>query len=505
MIHHAALKKLALVPSVIALVALLVALLTITPQASAQSNSNNKPTAESFCKQYTKTSENYACKDGWKGADCTDYLITHDEAHVTICQNSAREAAEVGSGGDTPDSMGEPEPEPTPTNNNSNNTEGLDTVRDVIDKMQKSQENATGEKPNKEAEELPDNVYGMYVNGKGQRQPLRVTKAPGEGNPAIIFFNGGGWHTDDQMGDKAAPLVVKRGYTAIVATYRLGSSGIYYQFEDVMRAIRHVRDNAAMYGVDPSRIAVWGDSAGGSLAMRAAGSGKSGAAAAVGWSAPTNAYTAIFKSPQSFAIGMDHSTCVPTDLNGLINTVDLLNGGSGDVMEHGGGLGNNNIDSIVSGDALGTVTEVLTLAQRAQQSGLNPASLSSGLEGGAGGEGQQGSGGNTEQSSRQLTSKKFLECLDNFNDASPALFASPLTPPTFLAGFDSDILIDPGQLYQMRDKLRSMGVPSSVVTLPGVVAPNTVPGENHLDYNEAFVGPTLDFLDKYLHPTNKSQ
>lgn len=470
---------------------LLVGLLSPLFAFSQPSSAQQKLTAEAYCKQFTETSNNYACKDGWKGADCTDYLITHDQAHVDICQKSARKAAEVGSGGDSEESLG------TPTNNNSNNTEGLDTVKDLVNQIRDTQRDYAKDEKDKVKDNKPDerqdNKYGQYVNGKGDYQPLRVTKAAGEGNPAIIFFNGGGWHTDDQVGDKVAPLAVARGYTSIVATYRLGSSGVYYQYEDVMRAVKHVRDNAAMYGVDPSRIAVWGDSAGGSLAMRVAGSGKSGAAAAVGWSAPTNAYTALFKSPQSFAIGMDHSTCIPTDINGVLNAIDMLNGGEGNIPNEGG-LGNNNVDSFVNGNTLGAVTEVLTLAERAQRNGVTSSSLSSGISGDGA---SSGSGG---QSSRQLTSKKYLECLDNFTTLSPALYASPLTPPTFLAGFETDILVGPDQLYQMRDKLRGMGVPSSVVTLPGVASPTTVPGQNHLDFNEAFVNPSLDFLDKYLHP-----
>ncbi len=483
-------------------VLLFISLLTPIFGLSYTATAAEKLTAEAYCKQFTTTSNNYACKDGWKGADCSDYLITHDQAHVDVCQASARKAAEVGSGGDSEESLGTP----TPTNNNSNNTDGLDTVKDLISQIRDSQNEYVGKDEGQsengsnnggtQVDQKRDNVYGKYVNGNDEYQPLRVTRAAGEGNPAIIFFNGGGWHTDDQVGDKVAPKAVERGYTAIVATYRLGSSGVYYQFEDVMRAIKHVRDNAAMYGVDPSRVAIWGDSAGGSLAMRAAGSGKSGAAAAVGWSAPTNAYTALFKSPQSFAIGMDHSTCIPTDITGVLNVVDLLNGGEGDTPSEGG-IGNNNIDKIVNGDGLGTITEVLTLAERAQRNGVTSSSLSSSA--GSGGEGGSGGSG-SNQNVRKLTSKKYLECLDNFETLSPALFASPLTPPTFLAGFDSDILVGPDQLYQMRDKLRGMGVASSVVTLPGVASPTTVPGENHLDYNEAFVGPSLDFLDNFLHP-----
>lgn len=494
LLRSAFLQKISLARLAVLFTTLSLPLLILVPSVQAQQTkpsdkqTQQPTTAEAYCKQYKVTSENYACKDGWKGADCTDYLITHDQVHVDICQGSARAAAEVGSGGDTPDSMGTPKP--VPTTNNSNSLQGLDTIKQLINQINVSQSTYTN-KPTKNIDDIPDNNYGAYINGNGDKQPLRITKAEGKGKPAIIFFNGGGWHTDDRVGDKVAPLAVERGYTAIVATYRLGSSGTYYQYEDVMRAIKHVRDNAQMYDIDPTRVAIWGDSAGGSLAMRAAGSGKSGAAAAVGWSAPTNAYTALFKSPQSFIIGLDHSTCVPTDINGALNTIDLINGGQGDGMPHDGGLGNNNFDTIQSGDGLATITQVLTLASRAQQSGINPSSLARTLGG------ESNSSG---QSTRQLTSKKFLECLDNFNSLSPALYASPLTPPTFLAGFDRDILIDPGQLYQMRDKLRGMGVPSSALTLPGVAAPNTIGGENHLDFNEAFVGPTLDFLDRYLHP-----
>lgn len=460
-------------------------LLVVSGQASAQTT----PSLESFCSKYTATSELYACKDGWKGADCSDYLITHDQAHVDICQNSARQAATVGA---------EPEPdEPVVVDNTNNSNNGAsDGLQQVIDQVRGSQMDSIDSSSDKNPESIPDNNYGAYINGKGDKQPIRINKAAGNNRPAIVFINGGGWHSDDKVGDKVSPAAVARGYTTFVATYRLGSSGIYYMYEDVMRAMRHVRNNASMYGVDPNRIAIWGDSAGGSLAMRAAGSGRSGAAAAVGWSAPTNGYTGIFHSLESFAIGVDHSTCIPTDLNGLANVLQTINGGEGNI-ENDGGIGNNGTDAFndlmgQGGDgAVGTLTQVLSLAQIAQQSGVTPSSVS-----GQAADPQ----GTMEESARRLASKKLLECLDNFNTMSPALFASPLSPPTFLAGYDNDKLVHPGQAYQMRDKLRSMGVPSRALILPGQVSDRTIPGQNHLDYNEKFVGPSLDFLDAYLHP-----
>lgn len=486
---------------------------------SVEAQSSGGLTAAKLCATYTNTSEKYACQDGWRGADCSDYLITHDEGHVSICQKASAARMESDAAGTTGDDNATPNPTPTPNpkpdpvpGENSSNSGNKDTLGQLIDQVKETQNeqktdcgNESKANPNspcyeggdkKNPDEVPDNNYGAYINGKGDKQAMRVNAREGKNNPVIIFFNGGGWHVDDQVGDKVSGAAKERGYTTIVATYRLGSSGVYYMYEDVMRAIKHVRNNSDMYGIDPSRIVIWGDSAGGSLAMRAAGSGQSGAAAAVGWSAPTNAYTALFRSPMSFAIGMDHSTCTPTDLNGLSNVIDILNGGEGNSPDDGSII-NNGTSNMTP---LETVTQVLTLAQRAQQTSTTAQSLLSGTSGESGGE-----GGSSDQSQnvRRLATKKTLECLDNFDSMSPALFASPLTPPTFLAGYDTDVLVGPDQAYQLRDKLQSMGVSASTLILPGVVSPTPVAGENHLDYHEKFVEPTLRFLDGIIHPVNE--
>lgn len=62
------------------------------------------------------------------------------------------------------------------------------------------------------------------------------------------------------------------GVSAFVLHYRLGSNGYHFptQLIDVQRAIRHVRANAAQYGIDPQRIGIIGFSAGGHLTSMAA-------------------------------------------------------------------------------------------------------------------------------------------------------------------------------------------------------------------------------------------
>jgi hypothetical protein len=351
----------------------------------------------------------------------------------------------------------------------------------------------------------------------------------GTGCPALLWFNGGGWHSNDgtaaliatgsankngsdQMAQHGPPPhggANARGYTVIEVTYRLGSSGVYYMLEDVLRGIQHVRNNAGMYGIDPSKIAIGGDSAGGSLAVRAGSTGRSGAKAMIGWSPPTNAYTGLFRSYKSLMIGMDHSTCIPTDLAGLTNFTDLLNGGSGEVAEYGQGLLSNDFTGIgigqgVSGaptgidgggfDAIGTITQVLLGAQYLADTGQNIEAITSQL--------QSGNPLAMSGSLINLSSKKLVECLDNFNTLSPALFASPDSPPGFFGGFDTDDVVGPEQVTGMRDKLRSLGIRSEALVLQGDGSGGSAfgPNNDHMGYDPRFVCVSINFLDEIMRP-----
>jgi len=383
----------------------------------------------------------------------------------------------------------------------------------------------------------PDNNRDSYVNGAGKQQQIKVWPASGDKAPAIVWFNGGGWVANDGTAeqiafggaqkniDKNKPMAGPaggganaRGFTVIEVTYRLGTSGVYYQFDDVLRGLRHVINNASLYGIDPAKIAVGGDSAGASLSMRVAASGKSGAKVAVGWSAPTNAYTALFKSYKTFLIGMIHSTCVPTDLAGAANMADLLNGGTGKVAEYGktplsGGIGDlQSLQGLVNGDGgsgspLNLITEVMTGAQYAATTGTTIESISKKLEA------AYADGKPTLQTFMSsglpsglfnMSAQKLGECIDNFNALSPALFASPDTPPSFLSGFDDDDLVDPQQLYDMRDKLHTMGIRSEVQIIQGDPSNEHAPGtefgatDNHMGYDPRAVCPTLNFIDSIV-------
>jgi acetyl esterase/lipase len=92
---------------------------------------------------------------------------------------------------------------------------------------------------------------------------------------AVIHFHGGGFAGGNKDGLAARLQTMSaRGYLNIAAQYRLSANGAARwpsQIEDVKASIRWTRANASRLGIDPARIAVAGYSAGGHLALFAAG------------------------------------------------------------------------------------------------------------------------------------------------------------------------------------------------------------------------------------------
>jgi len=90
---------------------------------------------------------------------------------------------------------------------------------------------------------------------------------------AVLMLHGGGWRVGSRA-DLAphAEALVKRGFTAVVADYRLMPDHPWpAQIRDTRAAIKWIRDNAKALGIEPNRIAALGYSAGAHLALLAAG------------------------------------------------------------------------------------------------------------------------------------------------------------------------------------------------------------------------------------------
>jgi acetyl esterase len=109
----------------------------------------------------------------------------------------------------------------------------------------------------------------------GQAGPIRGRLyvpgglAPGESAPLTIYFHGGGWVIGDlDTHDGICRLLAATAGTAVLAVdYRLAPEHPFpAAVEDAWAAFAWTVTNAVELGVDPARIAVGGDSAGGNLA-----------------------------------------------------------------------------------------------------------------------------------------------------------------------------------------------------------------------------------------------
>ncbi len=92
--------------------------------------------------------------------------------------------------------------------------------------------------------------------------------APREGWPAVLFLHGGGWVKGHRDAFRVqAPLLARKGILCASASYRLAPEHRWpAPLDDALAAI----DALKGLQVDPERIALWGVSAGGQLALRAA-------------------------------------------------------------------------------------------------------------------------------------------------------------------------------------------------------------------------------------------
>jgi acetyl esterase/lipase len=107
--------------------------------------------------------------------------------------------------------------------------------------------------------------------------------------PAVIAVHGGSWSggTKDWMEAISWQLALA-GFVTFSIDYRLGPTYLYpAPVDDVRAAIAWAEANAGSFKVDPSRLAVLGTSAGGTLALLAALTG-SNVKAVVSWSGATD-------------------------------------------------------------------------------------------------------------------------------------------------------------------------------------------------------------------------
>ena len=126
-----------------------------------------------------------------------------------------------------------------------------------------------------------ETFLGVTYKQVGKRQIKMDIYMPPVGKstvaPILYYVHGGGWAAGSK--DKGGlPLmrpvfeqVAEKGFVCVSIDYRLcrKNSGVLMRdcVVDAMDGLRFLKKNATRYGIDPNRIVVWGDSAGGQLAQ----------------------------------------------------------------------------------------------------------------------------------------------------------------------------------------------------------------------------------------------
>ena len=134
---------------------------------------------------------------------------------------------------------------------------------------------------------FPDGVVAFpgveYANLNGFRPLLldlyrQKAGAGGRARPLVIYVHGGGWRHGDSRTTGAFtnfPRVLAslaaRGYVVASIEYRLVGEARYpAAVQDVNAAIAYLKLHADKWGIDPTRIVLWGASAGGYLVAMSA-------------------------------------------------------------------------------------------------------------------------------------------------------------------------------------------------------------------------------------------
>lgn len=180
------------------------------------------------------------------------------------------------------------------------------------------------------------NVEYANVGGQSLRLDLYLPTASAP-VPVVLWIHGGGWCAGGRapLAAYAAPLPAS-GIAVAAVSYRLtsttpncaNSAGAIWpaQIHDVKGAVRWLRANASSYNLDPTRVAVWGQSAGAHLASTLAlSAGDAALEGTVGGnltqSSAVSALVAYYPPTDLLQLGPDFAL-TPPNLPGLVATVD---------------------------------------------------------------------------------------------------------------------------------------------------------------------------------------
>jgi acetyl esterase/lipase len=179
------------------------------------------------------------------------------------CLNSKTQPSQL-----SPPAGGQPHPTGWPSIPVAKSVAKSDTSTSIVIKV-------NGPRIQREKTEIEthnDIVYSMPSTAGNKPVELKMdvlVPRTGGMKPLVVWFSGGGFINTDKGGSlDHRTYVAEAGYVVASVQYRTITNGATYKdgVADAKSAIRYLRAHADQYGIDPGKVAVWGESAGGYIA-----------------------------------------------------------------------------------------------------------------------------------------------------------------------------------------------------------------------------------------------
>jgi len=155
---------------------------------------------------------------------------------------------------------------------------------------------------------LPNQVYRVRSNRKLRMDVFLPNKECGKKQPLVMMIHGGGWRSGNKshLVPMAQQLAID-GYVTASVEYRLSMEAIYpAAIYDLKEAIRFLKYNSELYGIDTTKVAVLGCSSGATLA---------------GFMAATAGITK-FDDPESIYSNCSSEVQVLVNIDGVVDYTD---------------------------------------------------------------------------------------------------------------------------------------------------------------------------------------
>lgn len=191
-----------------------------------------------------------------------------------------------------------------------------------------SRAGATDVKPSDTGVRVVKNI--TYLTDECPREGMQVQRADAylpspplqSAAPAVILVHGGGFVSGVRNSEwfvNTGTYLASKGWAVFSIDYCMpprGTAGFPVEVQNVQAALEFFTENASTYRVDPSRIAVWGASAGATLATHAAaltgkGQAEVSVTAAVGWSGAYDFTDFTGSSPGNILTSLNYLGCDP--------------------------------------------------------------------------------------------------------------------------------------------------------------------------------------------------